>query len=102
HFAETLTNAVESGNRDRGERRRRFLEILRALLQNRRNIFDAGENLLALRLIVRRGNGQSFGQRGERLLDVKIRISFPAWVEVEFSAHPRQRRANQFVIDLFW
>src|SRR5439155_16015448 len=95
-----LANAIEIVDRDRGEQRGRLLEVLRPLLQDRRNIFNARENLATARLIVRWRHSERFHERGERLLDVKIRIAFPARINVQFPSHPRQSRPDQPIIDL--
>jgi hypothetical protein len=58
------------------------------LPENRRNIFDAGENFLAARIIVGLGNRERFRQRGERLLDIKIRIAFTARIKFQLPADP--------------
>ena len=100
HLAQAFAHAVERLDRDRRKRRGRFLEIRFALLQNRRDVFDARENLATARFVVRRRHSQRFDQWRQRLLDVEKRIAFPARVDIEFPAHPRQRRADQAIIDL--
>ena len=58
-----------------------FVEVFQALLQNRRNIFDARKNLSAARFVIRRRHRERFCQRGQRLLDVKIWVAFPPRIE---------------------
>ena len=84
-----LANALKILNGDGGKWRRRFIEILEALLQDRRNIVDARENLATARLIIRRGHSERFHEGGECLLDVEIRIAFPARIPVELPANAR-------------
>src|SRR5205823_7178608 len=74
--------------------------VLRALPQDRRNIFDAREDLAATRIIIGRGYRERFHQRGKGLLDIEIRIALPARVSVKLPAHARQRRADQTIIHL--
>src|SRR5207237_8517060 len=69
-------------------------------LLGRWNVFGPLEILAAARLVERRGNRERFVQRGECLLGVKIWVAFPARVDIEFPAHPRQCGPDQFVIDL--
>src|SRR5206468_1973556 len=94
HFAETLANAIEIVDRDRGEWRRRLLEVLCPLLQDRRNVFYARENLATARVVVGCRYSKRFHERGERLLDVKIRVALPAPINVELPMNPRERRAD--------
>ncbi len=35
------------------------------------------------------GTSERFSDRGERLLDVKIRVAFPTRIDIEFPAHAR-------------
>ena len=89
HLAQTFANSVKVLGRDGGKWRWRFIEIRFALLQDRRNILDAGENFFAARFVIRRGNSQCFDECRECLLDVEIRIPFPARIDVEFPVDPR-------------
>jgi len=91
-----LANTVEILDRNGCERRGRLIEVFRALLQDRRNVFDARENLSATRFIIRCRDGERFYQRGERLLDVKIRVAFPAGINFEFPASARRTRSRSF------
>jgi hypothetical protein len=70
------------------------------LLQDRRNIFDARENFPAARGVIRSRHGERFDHRGKRLRDIEIGITFPAWINVEFPAHPRQGGADQTIVNL--
>ena len=98
---QALPNIFQGLDRDRGKRRGRIREIRFALLQNRRNIVDARQNLLAARGIIRPRHSERFDHRCERLRNVEGGIAFPARIDVQFPAHPRQSGADQFVIDLF-
>jgi hypothetical protein len=66
----------------RDEWRWRFVQILSALLQDRWNILDPRENFPAARSVVRSWHNERFDYRRERLLDIKIGIAFPAWIDV--------------------
>src|SRR5437773_629378 len=98
---QALPDIFQGLDRNGSKRRGRIREIRFALLQNRRNIFDARQNLLAARGIKRPRNSKRFDYRCERLGNVEGWISFPSRIDVQFPIHARQRRADQFVIDLF-
>ena len=63
HPLQPFAYAVELLNRHGRKRRWRFLQILRRLLQDRRNVFDPGENFPAARFIKRCRDGQRFRHR---------------------------------------
>jgi hypothetical protein len=66
-----------------------FVEICRALLQDRRDVFDARQDFATSCFLVWTGNKERFSDRSKRLFDVKIRVAFPTWIDIEFPAHAR-------------
>ena len=100
HLVQAIANALQSLNGDRCKRGRRTNEVCFGGLQNFRDVFYAGENLPAARLIIGPGYGERLNDRGERLLDVKGWIAFPARVDIEFPMDAGDGRSDQAVIHL--
>ena len=100
HSLQASADALQGLNRDTRKWRGRFFQILGRLLQDRGDVLDSDENFPAVRIVVGRRHGEGFRECGQSLIEIKIRVAFPARIDLQFPMHPSERGTDQSIINL--